>query len=638
MIDLKNLTIFQQRILNMYLIPILVFSFVLSIFLTYNINKYLRNDFIRYKNVKVIKYIKRKNIEINEKYLKNWTTLTENQKNIIVNDKSLNLENDERFKLTYNTIKEEVLLNSENINEYYNFLIFLKVLFSKTYMLILFFSIPLISLFFFYKKYYLIKLKQYEKFINLHFFLQELTTDFKSQSKDKNIKLQDKFLTYDFKNQYYIYKTNKINQYDNYKKFKNDIGNFLGFENVKIKKLEDGLKIRIYESKVPNSLNFDNSKILENKIFLGCGENKKDIYLNIDTFKHSILIGESGSGKSVNVQHILLSFFKNLHNIEKIFLVDFKLVEMSRYTNTHEKIEVVGGLDRFITVVEELEKLMFDRYEEMKKMDLTNYFGYPIFVFIDEFRTIKNNSLKKEENERVEKILINLLQKSRRSKIFFIFRGQKRDTQNISSSILSNIMNKIRMKTTNTDNLIKIRGTQEELELLELSHSEIRNFNKGKMLFSDGESGESFLIQRPFFNVNDEKQSFFMYKLLGFKDEEIKRKIERMKFINELREKFKNNLINKKDINKLINEYDEKKLIVEEIETVEEIKEIENIQIIKRIETVEDLEIIRLKKWEEIKLIENKEELKEKRLILMNVKKLIKINQFKDRESLLKDF
>jgi hypothetical protein len=281
---------------------------------------------------------------------------------------------------------------------------------------------------------------------------------------------------------------------------------------------------------------------------------------------------------------------------------------------------------------------MFDRYEEMKKMDLTNYFGYPIFVFIDEFRTIKNNSLKKEENERVEKILINLLQKSRRSKIFFIFRGQKRDTQNISSSILSNIMNKIRMKTTNTDNLIKIRGTQEELELLELSHSEIRNFNKGKMLFSDGESGESFLIQRPFFNVNDEKQSFFMYKLLGFKDEEIKRKIERMKFINELREKFKNNLINKKDINKLINEYDEKKLIVEEIETVEEIKEIENIQIIKRIETVEDLEIIRLKKWEEIKLIENKEELKEKRLILMNVKKLIKINQFKDRESLLKDF
>lgn len=48
------------------------------------------------------------------------------------------------------------------------------------------------------------------------------------------------------------------------------------------------------------------------------------------------------------------------------------------------------------------------------------------------------------------KSLIELLQKRRRRKIFLIFRGQKRDTRNINSSIVSNIMNRIILKTSLT--------------------------------------------------------------------------------------------------------------------------------------------------------------------------------------------
>ncbi len=44
-------------------------------------------------------------------------------------------------------------------------------------------------------------------------------------------------------------------------------------------------------------------------------------------------------------------------------------------------------------------------------------------------------------------------------------------------------MTKICLKTPNQDNLLKIRGTQEELGEFELSHSEIKNFNKGENVF-----------------------------------------------------------------------------------------------------------------------------------------------------------
>ena len=43
--------------------------------------------------------------------------------------------------------------------------------------------------------------------------------------------------------------------------------------------------------------------------------NSKKIYLNILGLKHTIIIGESGSGKSVFIQNILLSIFKNLNLI-----------------------------------------------------------------------------------------------------------------------------------------------------------------------------------------------------------------------------------------------------------------------------------------------------------------------------------
>ena len=168
---------------------------------------------------------------------------------------------------------------------------------------------------------------------------------------------------------------------------------------------------------------------------------------------------------------------------------------------------------------------MFERYKEMKELNLVNYYGESLLVFIDEFRTIENNNLDKKTKEKMINNLINLLQKSRRSKIFFIFSGQKRDTQNINSSILSNIMTKICLKTSNLDNLLKVRGTQEELEDFELSHGEIRDFNRGRMFYKDGDSGEKFLIQSPFFNVQDDKHSFFMFKLLGIKEDKIKQKI-----------------------------------------------------------------------------------------------------------------
>lgn len=644
-----NLNTFQTIILKFYILPILIIGFIFSYNTTYTISKFFIDDSITInKSFKEIKEIQRRNILLNGVELKKWTTLTQNQKDYFLNNKKEELENSSKFKLKYETItKQEKLIN--NMNNY-NFFYFLKVLLTNfKFGIILLLCIPFYFLYVFYKKYYLVKLKSLEKFYNLPFYMSSLnsTNNIQNNNSLTNIKNMDKFLKFDEKEKKYLYKTNSILQRDLYINNKEKIEKYLNIQNLKVE--QEDLIIKLGEKTVPKKVDFDESKYQKNVLFLGKSENGKDVNLDINSLKHSIIIGESGSGKSVFVQNILLSIFKNLDKYQEIFLIDFKLVEMMRYTNTNKKINVVSNINNFVNLVEELNTIMFNRYRFMEKMGLTTYSGKSILVFIDEFATIENNNLDKKTKEKMINNLINLLQKSRRSKIFFIFSGQKRDTQNINSSILSNIMTKICLKTPNLDNLLKIAGTQEELEDFELSHSEIRDFNKGRMFYKDGDTGEKFLIQSPFFNVENDKHSYFMFKLLGIKEDKIKQKIERLKYINILNKELQEDKITEEQFLELIKNYDKKNEIEEKKE--EEIEEeIEEIQEEKKEEINEEkieeneeniLELYeekRKKIWEDIKNIKNKEELTEKRRILMLIKKKINNNEIEEIEKLFKNF
>ncbi|MFY9104182.1 FtsK/SpoIIIE domain-containing protein [Aliarcobacter cryaerophilus] len=636
-----NLNTFQTIILKFYILPILIIGFIFSYNTTYVLSKFFVNDSITInKTTKQIKEIQRRNILLNGVELKKWTTLTQNQKEYFLNNEKEKLEDSSKFKLKFENIttQEKLINNMDN----YNFFYFLKVLLTNfKFGIVLLFCIPFYFLYVFYKKYYLVKLKPLQKFYNLPFYMSSLNSvnNIQNRNKLENIKNMDKFLKYDTKEKKYLYKTNSILQKDLYLNNKEKIEKYLGINNLKVE--QEDLIIKLGEKSVPKIVNFDESKYQKNILYLGKSENGKDINLDINSLKHSVIIGESGSGKSVFVQNILLSIFKNIDKYENIYLIDFKLVEMMRYTNTNKKIKVVSEINNFVNLVEELNQIMFKRYEFMEKMGLTTFSGKSILVFIDEFATIENNNLDKKTKEKMINNLINLLQKSRRSKIFFIFSGQKRDTQNINSSVLSNIMTKICLKTTNLDNLLKVRGTQEELEELELSHGEIRDFNRGRMFYKDGDSGEKFLIQSPFFNVQDDKHSFFMFKLLEIKEDKIKQKIERLKYINVLNKELQEDKIKEEEFLELIKVYDKKNEIEEE--KIEEIEEKIEEEIEEEIEEIQEENNI-LELYEEVKKLEKeKKEFKKDKmdscyLIKTHLINRNKFNEAKERLLKLKEF
>ena len=81
-----NLTTFQIKIIKFYLLPILTITFLLSLFINYNFQKFFR-DGVEFNNkIETIKEIQRKNIVLNGVELKKWTTLTDTQKEFFLNN------------------------------------------------------------------------------------------------------------------------------------------------------------------------------------------------------------------------------------------------------------------------------------------------------------------------------------------------------------------------------------------------------------------------------------------------------------------------------------------------------------------------------------------------------------------------
>lgn len=508
-----NFTTFQLKILKFYLLPLIILSLTLSLFLNFHFMKFFSNGIEFNTTSKEIKEIQRKNIEINGQELKRWTTLTDSQKDYFLNNEKDKLEDKEKFKIKYKTERIIDTITDENINENYNFVIFVKTMFKgfffSIFSMILIFSIPAIIIYKFYKEYYLTKLKPFEKFINLPFFLNSLSSSLNNGNK---VNLVDEFIKYDELNQCYLYKTNSITQKNIYEQNIKDIENYLNLNNLKI--IQENLIIKIQEKRIKKFVNFNKDDYLDKKLYLGESENDKKIYLDLQQLKHTIIVGQSGSGKSVFLQNLLVSIFKNIKYYEKIFLVDFKMTEMGRYENKHSKIEVIDEIEIFIERIEEIYKIDRKRRKEMKRSGEQEYSGKKILVFIDEFGTLENNTLDEKEKKKMRTNLVNLIQKSRSQGIYLIFAGQKRDTTNIDSNIINNIMNKILLKTSSNDNITKVRGNSEELERNGMSLNEIKNFNRGRLYYKDEMDGDKYLIQSPFFNLQDKEHKEFMFSFL----------------------------------------------------------------------------------------------------------------------------
>ena len=141
-------------------------------------------------------------------------------------------------------------------------------------------------------------------------------------------------------------------------------------------------------------------------IYMGVDKYLKDFYLSIKNMTHTIVVAETGAGKSVFVQNFLVSLFFNHEEIEQFYLIDPKKAEFGRYQKLKKVVYVENDID-ILETLKTLQSVMYARYESMKRDDLDNgdviYNGKFIILVMDEFGTLGTIADTKMKNE-VERI------------------------------------------------------------------------------------------------------------------------------------------------------------------------------------------------------------------------------------------
>lgn len=257
-------------------------------------------------------------------------------------------------------------------------------------------------------------------------------------------------------------------------------------------------RIELYINSISNYLELDISKIITNKIYLGETYNNKDIYLDFSTLTHCLTVGESGSGKSTLLNLFILSLIKNIEQIEKLYLIDYKGVELFRYSKL-QKVSFIDKIEDTIKILEDITDIMNQRYDYLKENNLIKYEGNPIFIIIDEVGTIGTYQDKKVK-DKIFSLLTNLLQKTRAANIYFFVFSQKIEVSVLPTSITSNIQSKILMKTDNDYNQNQTIGTKEVIS--KITNLDPSNFPRGRGIFKDGISSDKFVFQTPYFSMD----------------------------------------------------------------------------------------------------------------------------------------
>ena len=318
-------------------------------------------------------------------------------------------------------------------------------------------------------------------------------------NKRKKTKVKQYYKLKKYNNNYLIYK-NKIIIYDLFDKYYNDIKQYFNTNYLQIKRYKNKyIKIIVKNSFYNYELN--QSYFKKGYVFFGKDENSNNIYKEVNELKHFLIVGQSGSGKSVFVNNIINNLIYNLDNIESLLLVDLKGgVEYNRYSSlSKNKIRVVDNIESFTNFVNFLVETMKKRLEEMKQKGETFSSSKPIFVIFDEIQSINDNKeiIGKKEYDKVISKLQELFSKSRSTNIKLFVITQKPD--NINTNIRNNIQNKVILKLNNNSSIQTMFGGEYKEQVKNIGISP-KYFSVGMFIleYDDGKGIESKLLKSPF--------------------------------------------------------------------------------------------------------------------------------------------
>ena len=263
----------------------------------------------------------------------------------------------------------------------------------------------------------------------------------------------------------------------------------------------DGTSLVLTQLKeLPSVMPFEDEFLKKGEIFYGFKVRTGERYYNdLEKIPHHMVVGQSGSGKSVFLNQIIASDLYNIDAFEKVYLVDLKGgVELAKYAPLHDALQLVDDYDDLPGLVTEIYQTLRNRLKEMRDTGETLYKGKHILFIVDEYAQINQfEPITKEEKENHKQLLSYLnriSQLGRATRITIWVQLQKATVDNISASFRNNLQTKICFKVHSNSDAATVFGYTDDLPGV-ASIGGFKNLAKGRFILSDDVNGERIYMQ-----------------------------------------------------------------------------------------------------------------------------------------------
>jgi len=196
---------------------------------------------------------------------------------------------------------------------------------------------------------------------------------------------------------------------------------------------------------------------------LGEDEIGNKLFSSLSDIRHLLIAGTSGSGKSVFINCILITFLLHMNPEElSLYLIDPKMVELSPYQGFPQVKEVITDMRKASKLLENLTVEMDKRYEilnkegyrDIKGLNNSGKMKLPYIVcVIDEYADLIGT------NPEVDKSIQRLGQKARAAGIHLIVATQRPSSDVLNGSIKVNLSARIGFKMETSSDYKTVFGT-----------------------------------------------------------------------------------------------------------------------------------------------------------------------------------
>ncbi len=244
---------------------------------------------------------------------------------------------------------------------------------------------------------------------------------------------------------------------------------------------------------------FEDDEFKKSKYFmplaLGRDVSGSPIYAGLEKMPHMLIAGATGTGKSVNINSILLSLlYKHSPDVLKMILVDPKRVELTLYNDIpHLITPVITDKKKVLGALKWTVSEMDRRYDQLSNVSCRDIFSYNakmsekkesimplIVVVIDELA-----DLMASYGRDIEAAIVRLAQMSRAVGIHLIVSTQRPSVEVITGLIKANITSRV---------AFQVASQVDSRTILDMAGAE-KLLGRGDMLFLSGDTAKPRRLQ-----------------------------------------------------------------------------------------------------------------------------------------------